>query len=893
MKAFYSLLLLVLFFNFAKAQNLELPFYDDFEESIGAPGIFNNWTIESLEGWQYWHIIPGQFVRFENNDLDQNDWLITKKINSTGAENLKVNFSYLYSTNKVPPHFYYTNQYNGIASQSTWTELSFSFSANENQWYSSDDYIIENPGDAIYFAFQYQVKANAGANFLLDNFSAKSYTPPVPFVLVGNSEHFEFYTNYADSAEYYFGMKDQLEKQFNKLASIWEKPESNIKIYEKKIKVYYSGLSDIDLFDKNTPEWKSGFYNSDKFSIYISPVNSPGKSAMYSNIKVLAESELSQLFLTIYTNLHYSYDSECNFIESFGLYESGLKPSRINVNIALDGLGHEPSLADVKGLDKFTNKAKRELCVSYVEACILGGATEHINPYYFEELWKYHLYYYYQIDESIALRLSKQTDHFNIFSISRDDKYLNSIVQQLEELLVYYSTSYALNIKHPFNVVIYPDEQTGMKLTGREGLWYNGGVAMGTDNFNMLSPEFLGNGLDEALGGLVAHEFFHVIHFNILPSRNWPNWQFHLEGSADFNARHSLGLDIRRDRFWMIEWTFSEYATKYNIDLTLAHISSNPNNELDVYYLGDLFYEYLYLNHGGYEKIKEFYNNALDYSVFDATFEEIDKGYIRYLKRLVNYIPPKSLTELPFEDSFNDFSNGWSKPSYKNPDNWQITGGGINGSNCARFYTSSDKNTPIESWLISPPLNAKNIDHVNFSFDYAPYGDGIELELFYTNNFKEFIASTNWTSIKKIVMPTNWGWSNSGRITISNPPDTIFIGIRKKSTGVQHLQLYIDNFEVDGTFTGLQNIESANATFLIFPNPVTANSVVSFQTKTTGNVNLSLYEIQGSKICTLIDNNLVAGNHTIPVGNEIRTSGVYICKLITPKGISTKKLIVK
>lgn len=329
MKKFLLLLLAVIIHSFSYAQTNTVLFFDDFEEPIGAPGILKNWTIESLEGWQYWHIIPGQYMRFENNDLDQNDWLITKKINCAGAENLIVNFSYLYNSNKVPPRFYYTKQYNGNASQSTWTELSFLFGANVNQWYSSDDYIIKNPGDEIYFAFHYQVKANAGANFLLDNFSVKSYTPPAPFVKVDSTEHFEFYTNFADSTDFYLGMTDELENQFKKLASIWEKPESSVKIYDKKIKVYYSDINDINLYNANTPEWKAGFYDADKLCIYLSPINNTNKSALYSDINVLAESELSQLFLTIYNNLHYSNDAESNFIECFGLYESGLSPPEL------------------------------------------------------------------------------------------------------------------------------------------------------------------------------------------------------------------------------------------------------------------------------------------------------------------------------------------------------------------------------------------------------------------------------------------------------------------------------------------------------------------------------------------------------------------------------------
>lgn len=870
----------------------ETLFFDDFEDEDDTN--ITEWTTENLEGWHYWHVIawngnPGHCMRFENTDLNQDDWLITKSINCSGAENLRINFSHLFHASKVPPKLYYTSKYNGHASESVWKELSYSFGENENQWYQSEDFIIENPGDEIYFAFHYQAAANEGTYFLLDNFKVQSYIPPAPFVKVGSSEHFEFYTNYADSTEFYIGMIDKLEKQFNKLASIWEKPESSVKIYEKKLKVYYSGLNDISLFDETTPDWKSGFYDAAKLSIYLSPIDNAKKSDFYPDINNLAVSELSQLFLSIYNNQHYSNNAESNFIESFGLYESGFKLSRININNEIDGLGHTPSLADITGLDKLSNKSRRELCVSYVEACILGKATEHIEPYHFEEMWKYHLYYFYQIDESKAIRLAKQTNLINIYCVPSDDNYNDYIANKLEELVSNFSGTYELNIQHPINIIVFPDEKTGMDYTNND--FYPGGIAVGTDNYNMLSLNLTNDELD-VLDGFLAHEIFHVIHFHMLPSRDWPNWKFHLEGSADFNARHSLGLDIWRNRFWMLEWTFSEYAEKYNIDLTLEHISSNPNKELDVYYLGDLFYEYIFNNHGGYKKIKEFYNNALDYSVFDATFEEIDKGYINYLKTLMNYIPPEGLTEIPFIDSLNNFKTGWTRPSYTNLDNWQINDGGINGSNCARLYINSDKNIPIISWLISPPLNAKNTKEIVLSFDYQWFGEGSELEVFYTSKFDGDTEKSNWKSIQKVSLTDAWIWKNSGEITLPEPPDTLFLGIRYSSPGEQYQQVYVDNFIVKSNTTGISETAFEDLGFTIYPNPVSSESIVSFRTKTSGKVNLSIYDIQGRKIFTLMDENLPTGNHTVPLGNYIMENGVYFCQLSTANASSTLKFIV-
>ena len=89
--------------NLRAQESIALPFFDNFEEPISNDAKFTKWTTENLEGWHYWHIIPGQHMRFEKTDLNQNDWLITKPINCVGAENLKVNFSHLFHGPKVPP----------------------------------------------------------------------------------------------------------------------------------------------------------------------------------------------------------------------------------------------------------------------------------------------------------------------------------------------------------------------------------------------------------------------------------------------------------------------------------------------------------------------------------------------------------------------------------------------------------------------------------------------------------------------------------------------------------------------------------------------------------------------------------------------------------------------
>jgi hypothetical protein len=175
----------------------KLPFFDNFEETIVNDAIFSKWTTQNLEGWHYWHIIPGggnggQCMRFENTDVDQNDWLITKAIDCSNAVHLNVNFDVLYNGDGVKPKLFYKSLNKKDNSMSNWMELSYSLVPNENEWHSVDEIIIDNPGDIIYVAFQSEFAANQGIYFLLDNFSIESFTYVIPTVQTNNFNSVSF-----------------------------------------------------------------------------------------------------------------------------------------------------------------------------------------------------------------------------------------------------------------------------------------------------------------------------------------------------------------------------------------------------------------------------------------------------------------------------------------------------------------------------------------------------------------------------------------------------------------------------------------------------------------------------------------------------------------------------
>ncbi len=616
-----------------------LPFFDDFEENIVNDATFENWTTENLEGWHYWHIVPGQYMRFENTDIVQNDWLITNPINCSGVENLKVNFNHLYSVNKVPPRLYYTYEYNGDASQSVWTELSYSFGENENEWYSSEDFIIENPGDVIYFSFHYQAEANAGAYFLLDNFSVKEYIPIPPFEMVGSSEHFEFYTNMSGEENFYVDIQDELENEYSKLSSLWDRPGiENVFIESEKIKVYYSVKEEIDEVIVDTSNWKSGFHNVQNLELYLSPFSNSEQEDYYINLQNLALNEFSQLAISKKFSRENSNYFPRYFLEGFGLYETGFRPRRDSI-IKYVNENPVPDFEFLRDTTGISNTLKKDLILSNIEGQILTtwsylavgpGASSFI-----QEQWPDYLKYFYIEPQDDRIKLLESTSHFNFYGAQSDNAHFSETVSFFENALTFYYENYKYVPEHMYNVVIIPTEPIGIALTGYSR--FNGGAGCGGDLNLVLSPNYNFNQeyYDTFQAGMNAHEFFHIYYNHFM-------WEipggFWAEGSADFSARHSLGQDIRSDRFWMIEWTFNEYAENYNVELNLEHISTNPNLELDIYYLGDMFFEYLYINHGGFEKIMEFFKTGMDYSVFNATYEEIDTGYINYLKTLAGIL---------------------------------------------------------------------------------------------------------------------------------------------------------------------------------------------------------------------------------------------------------------
>jgi hypothetical protein len=77
-----------------------------------------------------------------------------------------------------------------------------------------------------------------------------------------------------------------------------------------------------------------------------------------------------------------------------------------------------------------------------------------------------------------------------------------------------------------------------------------------------------------------------------------------------------------------------------------------------------------------------------------------------------------------------------------------------------------------------------------------------------------------------------------------------------------------------------------------YPNPVTSESMLFFETRESGKITISIFEMNGSKVQTILHEVLPQGVHSVPLGQMIQKSGMFICRLESPEGVSTIKLVV-
>ncbi|MBL8008936.1 MAG: T9SS type A sorting domain-containing protein [Ignavibacteria bacterium] len=77
-----------------------------------------------------------------------------------------------------------------------------------------------------------------------------------------------------------------------------------------------------------------------------------------------------------------------------------------------------------------------------------------------------------------------------------------------------------------------------------------------------------------------------------------------------------------------------------------------------------------------------------------------------------------------------------------------------------------------------------------------------------------------------------------------------------------------------------------------YPNPFNPSTKVSFSIVNSGFVNVSVYDISGRLVSSLVNQNLKSGSYEYEWNAKNQPSGVYFYRITTPGFTDTKKMIL-
>ncbi len=94
------------------------------------------------------------------------------------------------------------------------------------------------------------------------------------------------------------------------------------------------------------------------------------------------------------------------------------------------------------------------------------------------------------------------------------------------------------------------------------------------------------------------------------------------------------------------------------------------------------------------------------------------------------------------------------------------------------------------------------------------------------------------------------------------------------------------------SFAAGEAIKANSLTMWNSPNPFNPSTVIGFVLPQAGQVNLTVYNVMGQKVTTLVDRHLGAGEHSARFDGSSVSSGIYFYRLQTADNLLTKKMVL-
>jgi hypothetical protein len=137
---------------------------------------------------------------------------------------------------------------------------------------------------------------------------------------------------------------------------------------------------------------------------------------------------------------------------------------------------------------------------------------------------------------------------------------------------------------------------------------------------------------------------------------------------------------------------------------------------------------------------------------------------------------------------------------------------------------------------------------------------------------------------------------------LSGTPDScaIWLGITGSSANTSNIHaastFIIDDLALSGTATGVAEQATQPHTFALsqnFPNPFNPSTLIRYQLAGAGSVKLTVYDVLGREVATLVDGTQQQGAHEARFDAGGLSSGVYLYRLQTSGFVQQRKMVLQ
>ena len=136
--------------------------------------------------------------------------------------------------------------------------------------------------------------------------------------------------------------------------------------------------------------------------------------------------------------------------------------------------------------------------------------------------------------------------------------------------------------------------------------------------------------------------------------------------------------------------------------------------------------------------------------------------------------------------------------------------------------------------------------------------------------------------------------SASLHISPATTPGNGYVQIQIGTLRNQTVRYTID-YTATAILTSVKDEQTAIRDYYLeqnYPNPFNPSTKIIFGLKKAGNVEITVYDILGNKVATLLNGHKEAGNHLIRFNGSNLDSGVYFYKIVSNGFVQTKKMLM-